>query len=129
MVRDAVGQERLHELHVPALHPDEHVRALEHRVALDGLALFDQRGRDLVLPVGRLTSEQMRGLAEIAERFGSGTFRLTVWQNLLVSDIPDAQVEAACELLGLDPLYVANEGKLVAIVAPEVADAIARNVS
>jgi hydrogenase expression/formation protein HypE len=31
------------------------------------------------------------------------------------------QVEAACELLGLDPLYVANEGKLVAIVAPEAA--------
>jgi hydrogenase expression/formation protein HypE len=29
------------------------------------------------------------------------------------------QVTAACELLGLDPLYVANEGKLVAIVPPE----------
>ncbi len=28
-------------------------------------------------------------------------------------------VSAACEMLGLDPLYVANEGKLVAIVAPE----------
>jgi hydrogenase expression/formation protein HypE len=33
------------------------------------------------------------------------------------------QVAAACELLGLDPLYIANEGKLVAIVAPDVADA------
>jgi hydrogenase expression/formation protein HypE len=32
------------------------------------------------------------------------------------------QVDAACELLGLDPLYVANEGKLIAICAPEVAD-------
>ena len=32
-------------------------------------------------------------------------------------------VAAACELLGIDPLYVANEGKLVAIVAPEEADA------
>jgi hydrogenase expression/formation protein HypE len=29
------------------------------------------------------------------------------------------EVRGACELLGLDPLYVANEGKLVAIVAPE----------
>jgi hydrogenase expression/formation protein HypE len=28
-------------------------------------------------------------------------------------------VEAACEFLGLDPMYVANEGKLVAICAPE----------
>lgn len=34
------------------------------------------------------------------------------------------QVEAACELLGIDPLYVANEGKLVAICAPEVADTL-----
>lgn len=33
-----------------------------------------------------------------------------------------AQVEAACEFLGLDPLYVANEGKLVAICAPEDAE-------
>jgi hydrogenase expression/formation protein HypE len=31
------------------------------------------------------------------------------------------EVHGACEILGLDPLYVANEGKLVAIVAPEVA--------
>ncbi|HXH48152.1 MAG TPA: hydrogenase expression/formation protein HypE [Terriglobia bacterium] len=33
-------------------------------------------------------------------------------------------VKGACEILGLDPLYVANEGKLVAVVAPEVADAM-----
>jgi len=34
------------------------------------------------------------------------------------------EVSAACEMLGLDPLYVANEGKLVAIVAPEDAEAV-----
>ncbi len=33
-----------------------------------------------------------------------------------------SEVAAACELLGLDPLNVANEGKLVAIVAPEASD-------
>jgi hydrogenase expression/formation protein HypE len=33
-------------------------------------------------------------------------------------------VRGACELLGLDPLYVANEGKLVAIVAREAAEAV-----
>jgi hydrogenase expression/formation protein HypE len=33
------------------------------------------------------------------------------------------EVESACELLGIDPLYVANEGKLVAVVADEAADA------
>ncbi len=32
-------------------------------------------------------------------------------------------VRAACEILGIDPLYVANEGKLVAVVAPGAADA------
>jgi len=34
------------------------------------------------------------------------------------------QVAAACEFLGLDPLNVANEGKLVAIVAPDAADVV-----
>jgi hydrogenase expression/formation protein HypE len=33
-------------------------------------------------------------------------------------------VKAACEILGMDPLYVANEGKLVAFVAPQSADAV-----
>ncbi len=33
------------------------------------------------------------------------------------------EVKGACELLGLDPLYVANEGKLIAFVAPEAAEA------
>jgi hydrogenase expression/formation protein HypE len=32
------------------------------------------------------------------------------------------EVRGACEILGLDPLYVANEGKLIGIVAPQVAD-------
>jgi len=37
------------------------------------------------------------------------------------------EVVGACEILGIDPLYVANEGKLVAVVAPEAADdALAR---
>ena len=34
------------------------------------------------------------------------------------------EVSAACELLGMDPVYVANEGKLIAIVPPEHADAM-----
>jgi len=33
-------------------------------------------------------------------------------------------VLAACELLGFDPLYMANEGKLVAVVAPSDADKV-----
>jgi hydrogenase expression/formation protein HypE len=34
------------------------------------------------------------------------------------------EVRGACEMLGLDPLYVANEGKLVAVVPPEAADGV-----
>ena len=33
-----------------------------------------------------------------------------------------AEVRAACEILGLDPLYLANEGKCLTLVAPEIAD-------
>jgi hydrogenase expression/formation protein HypE len=40
--------------------------------------------------------------------------------RILVRD----EVKGACELLGLDPLYVANEGKVLAIVAPDAAEAI-----
>lgn len=40
-------------------------------------------------------------------------------------EIPiDEAVRGACELLGLDPLYVANEGRLVAVVPPEAADRV-----
>ena len=45
--------------------------------------------------------------------------------NLQEDKIPVREpVRAACEFLGLDPLYVANEGKLVAIVSPEDAGAV-----
>jgi hydrogenase expression/formation protein HypE len=57
-------------------------------------------------------------LNEIARQSGVG-------MRLQEAAIPvKPQVDAACELLGLDPLYVANEGKLVAIVSPDAADAL-----
>jgi hydrogenase expression/formation protein HypE len=37
-------------------------------------------------------------------------------------------VKGACEILGLDPLYVANEGKLLALVAPEMAEFVLRQM-
>ena len=49
----------------------------------------------VVLPVGRLTTDQMRELAAIARDLGDGDIRLTVWQNLLVSGVADADVEMA----------------------------------
>jgi hydrogenase expression/formation protein HypE len=35
-----------------------------------------------------------------------------------------AEVRGACEMLGLDPLYVANEGKLIAVVPPGDSDSV-----
>jgi ferredoxin-nitrite reductase len=58
----------------------------------------------VALPVGRMTSDQMRGLAAVARDFGDGDIRLTVWQNFLISGVPDAKVgaaEAAIAALGL----------------------------
>jgi ferredoxin-nitrite reductase len=48
----------------------------------------------VVLPVGKMTCDQMRGLAAIAERHGSTTLRMTVWQNLLITDLPEDRIEA-----------------------------------
>jgi hydrogenase expression/formation protein HypE len=51
--------------------------------------------------------------------------RSRVGMMLHASEIPVRDsVRGACEILGLDPLYVANEGKLIAIVAADAADAI-----
>jgi len=58
----------------------------------------------VALPVGKHTAEQMRGLAGIARDFGDGDIRLTVWQNLLISGVPDdrvADARAAITALGL----------------------------
>jgi len=46
---------------------------------------------------------------------------IRIHENRLV--VPE-QVAAACELLGLDPLYVANEGVFIAFVAPDVAESL-----
>jgi len=57
-------------------------------------------------------------LNEIAEK---SRVRIQLEESaILIRD----EVRGACEMLGLDPLYVANEGKLIAIVAPEAADAV-----
>jgi ferredoxin-nitrite reductase len=44
----------------------------------------------VVVPVGRLTTKQMVRLADVAQNYGSGAVRLTVWQNLIIPDVPDA---------------------------------------
>jgi hydrogenase expression/formation protein HypE len=56
-------------------------------------------------------------LNELARDSGFG---VALWEERLpIRDV----VHGACEILGIDPLYVANEGKLLAVVAPELAEA------
>ena len=56
-------------------------------------------------------------LNELARDSGFG---IALWEEKIpIRDV----VNGACEILGIDPLYVANEGKLIAVMAPEVADA------
>jgi hydrogenase expression/formation protein HypE len=57
-------------------------------------------------------------LVEVADSSGVG---IEVAETAIPVREP---VRAACELLGLDPLYVANEGTLVAFVAPDAAEAV-----
>jgi ferredoxin-nitrite reductase len=77
------------------------------RLAHVGFHPQRQEGRwyvGVVLPVGRMRADQMRALADIAQRFGSGSIRWTVWQNLIISDIPTEsipEVKRAVEAAGL----------------------------
>jgi hydrogenase expression/formation protein HypE len=57
-------------------------------------------------------------LSEIANDINSG---ITIYEDKLPLE---KQVAAACEILGLDPLYVANEGVFIAIVDAKIADEV-----
>lgn len=96
----------------------------ETQIRSDSAALHGLVAGMLVVAPGiRVLRDPTRGglattLNEIAGQSGVGMI-------LEEAAIPvQAQVEAACELLGLDPLYVANEGKLVAICAADDAEAV-----
>jgi ferredoxin-nitrite reductase len=85
------------------------IRPTFDRMAHIGVHQQKQAGLNWIgvaLPVGKLTCDRMRGLAKIAQDFGDGDIRLTVWQNLLISGVRDENVavaSAAIEQLGLSP--------------------------
>jgi ferredoxin-nitrite reductase len=71
----------------------------------------------VVLPVGKMSCSQMRALAAIAREIGDGDIRLTVWQNLLISGIPEARLDdakKALEKAGLDWRASSIRGGLIA---------------
>ena len=83
------------------------IPAAEDRTAHIGFQPQKQPGRQyvgVVLPVGRITSDQARGLGEIAQTYGNGELRFTVWQNVLIPNIADGDVDDVkreLDLLGL----------------------------
>ena len=49
----------------------------------------------VLIPVGTMSCEQVRHICDIADRYGRGEIRLTVWQNLIIPGIADENVDAA----------------------------------
>ena len=110
---------------LPAALPRLSVEACEARAPwakLGHVGVHPQRQPGLhyvgvVLPAGRLEATQMRGLASLADRLGSGTLRLTVWENVIVPDVPEprlGEAQAEIEALGLSCKASAIRGALVA---------------
>jgi ferredoxin-nitrite reductase len=101
-VEDKLGQ-KLVRVSAEAIAP----RPAFDRMAHIGVHPQKQAGLNWIgvsLPLGKLTGDQMRGLAGIARDLGDGDIRLTVWQNLLISGVADENVApatAAIEALGL----------------------------
>jgi ferredoxin-nitrite reductase len=66
--------------------PHSHIGA--HPQKQDGLFYLG-----IALPAGQITPKQMKRLAELAENYASGDIRLTVWQNIVIPNIPAAWLE------------------------------------
>jgi len=87
--------------------------------ALNGLV-------EAMLAVGGVAVRCLRdatrgGLATVLNEWVSSAVGIALDETCVPVSAP---VAAACEFLGLDPLYVANEGKLVAAVAPVAAERV-----
>jgi ferredoxin-nitrite reductase len=115
LVEDKLGR-KLDRVGADALAP----RAPFDRAAHIGVHAQKQPGRNwigVVLPVGRMTTGQMRGLAQVARDLGDGDIRLTVWQNLIISGVRSEDVttaQAAIEALGLSISATSIRAGLVA---------------
>jgi ferredoxin-nitrite reductase len=90
---------------------------VENLIRADGnyhLGIHQQRQPDryyigIVLPLGRWNIAQIKGLGEIANQYGSGTIRLTPWQNIILPDIQRQDLDRVQSLItDLDLICTAN---------------------
>jgi ferredoxin-nitrite reductase len=84
------------------------------RDAHNHLGVHPQRQPDryylgVVLPLGRWNLAQVKGVGEIAKRYGSGAIRLTPWQNIILPDIQADDLELVQSLItDLGLIHTAN---------------------
>jgi ferredoxin-nitrite reductase len=86
---------------VSALSPSDGERA-EVRGTHIGVYQQKQPGLNYIgvaVPVGQITPKQLLRVAEIADLYGCGEIRLTVWQNFIIPNVSDAYVETARKAL------------------------------
>jgi hydrogenase expression/formation protein HypE len=114
-------------------------------IAAHGIAVMSQRqGLQFETSIATDSAQVAEPVMALLDRFGEGIRFLrdptrgclaTTLNELALasglgidihqSAIPiDEQVEGACEMLGLDPLYVANEGAFIAVVDPSIANEV-----
>ncbi len=114
-VEDKLGRKlaRIDETHVaPRPATDRYAHVGVHPQKQPGLNWIG-----VVMSVGKLTRAQAGGLAAISRKLGDGDIRLTVWQNLILSGIPDGKVaaaEAGIAALGLSTTVTPIRAGLVA---------------
>jgi ferredoxin-nitrite reductase len=91
---------------------DKHGHIGTHPQAQPGLSSIG-----IVIPVGRMSAEQMLSLAELAETCGDGELRPTVWQNIILPNVRSARVPEAVRVIsamGYDASSTAISGCVVA---------------
>lgn len=122
---------------------------LSGNMATHGIAILSQRnGLEFETTIKSDTTNLNHLIKKILDEFGEGIHFLrdptrggvgTVMNelaehaalgiHLVQKNIPvDEQVEGACEMLGLDPLYVANEGLFIAIVDASIAGSVLERI-
>ncbi len=86
-------------------------------VGINRQAQPDLHSVGIVVPVGRMSAEQMVALAALADSCGNGELRPTVWQNIMLPNVPHVQVPKAVRMIsamGYDVSATAIGGCVVA---------------
>ncbi|MGK2966037.1 MAG: ferredoxin--nitrite reductase [Tepidiformaceae bacterium] len=98
------GEEKLREAIEAEVATPLHRAGVDERLQVSGdhLGIHPQRqvGLNYVglhVPVGRISGAQLRGLADVADRYGSGDVRLTIDQNVIVTHVPDRHLSGLLE--------------------------------